>query len=103
MVKALDETFSMYEKAHPSMPWWRLDLAGVPPADAPYHDGAIRYFKEKGFWTDIHQAWNDRGVARIKTLQKAWEKAVTEGQSKGLKSKKFKEFWMEERAKALVE
>ena len=103
LVKALDETFPLYEKAHASMPWWRADLAGVPPADAPYHDGAIRYFKEKGFWTDAHQAWNDKAVARIKTLQNAWEKAVAEGQAKGLKSKAFKAFWMEERAKALGE
>ena len=103
LVKALDETYSLYEKAHPTMPWWRINKAGVPPADAPFHVGAIKYFKEKGIWTAKHQAWNDASVDRIQKLQKAWEKAVTEGQAKKLKSKAFRKFWMKERAKVLGE
>jgi len=94
LTKALDETFPLYEKAHPTMVWWRIDHAGVPPADAPFHDGAIKYFKEKGIWTAEHQAWNDAGVKRIKNLQKAWEKAVLTGQSKKLEAKDFETLWM---------
>ena len=103
LVKAFDETYPLYEKAHPTMPWWRIDKAGVPPADAPFHEGAIKYFKETGIWTSEYQAWNDARVDRIKKLQKAWEKAVTEGQAKKLKSKAFRKFWMKERAKVLGE
>lgn len=101
LVKALDETFDIYKDAHPTMPFWKAKLAGVPPADAPFHDGAIKYFKEIGIWTAEHQAWNDNYIAKMKKLQAAWDKAVPEGQAKKLKSKKFKAFWMEKRAKAL--
>jgi uncharacterized protein len=100
LVKALDETFPLYEKAHPTMPWWSISEAGVPPADAPFHDGAVKYFKEKGVWTDEHQAWNDAAIKRLKKLQHIWEEAVAIGHSKKLNSKAFKEFWAEERIKA---
>lgn len=101
LVKALDESFPLYEKAHPTMPWWRIEHAGVPPADAPFHEGAIKYYKEKGIWTSEHQAWNDEGVDRIKKLKKAWEKVVEEGQAKKLKSEDFEKYWMQQRAKVL--
>jgi hypothetical protein len=101
LVKALDETYLLYEDAHPTMPWWAVEKAGVPPADAPFHEGAIRYYKEKGFWTDEHQAWNDEYLAKMKKLAKAWDRAMEEGQRMGLKSAKFQKYWMKQRAKAL--
>ncbi len=101
LVKALDQTFDIYKDAHPTMPFWEVSKAGVPPADAPFHEGAIRYFKEIGIWTPEHQAWNDNYLARMKKLQAAWEDAIQKGQDKGMKSKQFEEFWMKERAKIL--
>jgi TRAP transporter TAXI family solute receptor len=101
LVKALDETFDLYKDAHPTMPFWRIDKAGVPPADAPFHEGAIRYYKEKGIWKDEYQKWNDEIITRMKKLQTAWDRVVQEGQEKKLKDKKFEEYWMMEREKAL--
>ncbi len=98
LVKALDETFPLYEKAHPTMVWWRIDHAGVPPVDAPFHEGAIKYFKEKGIWTPEHQTWNDKYVKRIKNLEKAWAKAVAMGKAQKLESKEFEALWMKIRA-----
>lgn len=98
LVKALDETFPLYEKAHPTMVWWRIDHAGVPPVDAPFHEGAIKYFKEKGIWTPEHQAWNDKYVKRIKNLEKAWAKAIAMGKAQKLESKDFEALWMKIRA-----
>ena len=98
LVKALDETFPLYEKAHPTMVWWRIDHAGVPPVDAPFHEGAIKYFKEKGIWTPEYQAWNDKYVKRIKNLEKAWAKAMTMGKAQKLESKDFEALWMKIRA-----
>lgn len=101
LVKALDETFGIYKDAHPTMPWWAIKESGAPPADAPFHRGAVKYFKEKGFWTPAYQKWNDQQVAQLKKLQAAWEKAAAEGQAQKLKAKKFKEFWLKKRAEAL--
>ena len=100
-IKALDEAYPLYEKAHKMMPFWHINQAGVPPADAPYHEGAIRYLKEKGVWTDEHDAWNQARVKHIKTVQKAWTAAVEKADNQKMKSKVFPKFWLEERAKAL--
>ena len=43
------------------------------------HDGAIRYFKEKGVWKDEHQKHNDALVRRQDVLQKAWDRAIGPG------------------------
>lgn len=101
LVKALDETFDIYKDAHPTMPWWSVDKSGVPPADAPFHAGTIKYMKEKGLWTPAHQKWNDQQVADMKKLQVAWDKAVVEGQAKKMKSKKFRQYWLKIRAEVL--
>lgn len=100
LVKALDESYSLYEKGHPTMPWWKIDKAGVPPCDAPFHEGAIRYLKEKGIWTKEHQQWNDAMVKRMKKLQALWKKVVDMGHEKKMKTKDIKKLWMSERAKA---
>jgi uncharacterized protein len=101
LVKALDETFDLYKDSHPTMPWWAIKEAGVPPADAPFHPGAIKYFKEKGIWTAADQQWNDEQTANLKKLQAAWEKAVVEGQAKKMKAKQFREYWLKIRAQVL--
>jgi len=43
----LRENYSMLTNAPPE---------GLAPADSPipYHEGAIRYFREVGLWTDTH-------------------------------------------------
>ncbi len=102
MAKAMDETFDLYKKAHKVMPLWNIKDSGVPPADAPFHEGAIRYLKEKGVWTAEAQAWNDARLAHMKKLQKAWEYALQQKVAKKIKEKKFKEFWLKIRAEALA-
>ncbi|MBU4566182.1 MAG: TAXI family TRAP transporter solute-binding subunit [Desulfarculus sp.] len=102
MAKAMDETFDLYKGAHKVMPLWAIKDSGVPPADAPFHEGAIRYLKEKGVWTAEAQAWNDERVAHIKKLQAAWEKALEEKTAKKIKEKNFEEFWLKIRAEALA-
>ena len=50
-------------------------ISGKPPADAPWHEGAIRYLKEKDIWTAEHQGWQDRRLARLRRIQAGWEDA----------------------------
>ena len=57
---------------------WDVKRSILPPADAPWHEGAIKYAKEKGYWTKEAQAWHDKRMARLKKVQAAWETAQTE-------------------------
>jgi len=76
LVKALDETFDLYKDANKTIGQWEKSLSGKPAADAPWHNGAIRYLKEKGVWTAEDQAWNDGRLARMAKVQAAWDDAV---------------------------
>jgi len=52
VVKTLYEN---YEELHPIFHWleeWNPESMFRPDPPAPYHDGAIKYFKEIGVWTD---------------------------------------------------
>ncbi|AFT68331.1 putative TrapT family, dctP subunit, C4-dicarboxylate periplasmic binding protein [Alloalcanivorax dieselolei B5] len=97
--KALDETYDLYKDATSVMPRWDLKQAGVPAADAPFHEGAIRYLKEKGIWTDEAQAWNDARIKRLNALRDAWQKAVAEGDGKS--DEEFAAIWDRIRTQAL--
>jgi len=100
-VKALDQTYSLYEKAHAVMPDWKISDSGVPPADAPFHEGAIKYLREKGVWTAKDDEWNKARIEHLKKVQKAWEKTVAEAEAKKIKSKDLPAFWLKQRAEAL--
>lgn len=75
----------------------RLVLSNV----VPYHEGAVRYYKEIGAWTSENQKHNDRLIARQKVLQKAWDKAIDEKAAKKVRAKKFYPLWMKIRAESL--
>ena len=55
----------------PGIDGWALEQQSLSWV-VPYHDGAIRYYKEAGKWTDSAQAHNDGLIARQKVLQDAW-------------------------------
>jgi len=102
-VKALDETYPMYKKAHKIMPPWAIEGSGIPPADAPFHDGAIKYLKERGVWKAKHTAWNNDRLEHLRKVQRAWDTAREVADAKKMKSKVWPQFWLKERAKALAD
>lgn len=71
MTKAMFELLPHYAGKVPGIDGWALKFQKFDWV-IPYHDGAIRYFKEKGVWSDAAQAHNDRLVARQDTLAAAW-------------------------------
>lgn len=99
-MKGLDETYDMYKDATKVMPRWKLSDSGTPPADAPFHPGAIKFLKEKGIWTDEHQKWNDARLKRLQTLRAAWAETMKQG--KDLPDEKFAELWQKNRNAALA-
>lgn len=77
MTKAMQEYFESYKGGAPGINGWALDKQNFQWV-APYHDGAIRYYKEIGKWTDADQAHNDNLIARQAALSKAWEELKAE-------------------------
>ncbi len=94
LTRAVNEQFDNYVKIEAAMVGWsedRQDFEWV----VPYHEGAIRFWKEKGLWTDEAQAHNDMLVKRQELLTQAWEKVADAPE--GEKTER----WLEERRTAL--
>lgn len=114
-----DEVYAICKAVEDSMPaitaatgtgdQWHPKYSGLPRADGPWHDGTIRYMKEKGWWTDDAQKWHDARLARQNKLVAAWPKAqaafkdhVAAEAKNGNKvegDEAWEKFWMDYRAK----
>jgi hypothetical protein len=57
VVKAMHKGFDIYKDMHKAMPAWNIKGAVTDPSPVPYHDGAIKYFKEAGVWTPELDKW----------------------------------------------
>lgn len=95
-IKALDETYELYKGGTATMGRWDLAQSGTPPIDLPFHEGAIRYLKEKGVWTDEAQAWNDARLARLEAVRAAW--AEFKPANSNLSPEEFAAKWAEAKA-----
>lgn len=69
VAKAIYEHSDEFADTHPAAKYWSLKHRPVSLA-VPYHEGAIRYFKEKGLWTAEAQAYQDRMLNKQKGLLK---------------------------------
>jgi TRAP transporter TAXI family solute receptor len=98
MTRAMVETFDDYKDAAPGNNGWAADRQNFAWV-IPFHDGAIRFWKERGLWKPEHQAHNDKLIARQKVLADAW-KAVQSGTHAD--DKAFEQAWMKARAEALA-
>jgi TRAP transporter TAXI family solute receptor len=96
MTKAMVTLYPKYQGSAPGINGWALERQRFEWA-VPYHDGAIRYFKEIGKWTDAHQKHNDSLVKRQQVLKAAWAEAV----ASKVADDQFTKNWMAIRAKRL--
>jgi TRAP transporter TAXI family solute receptor len=97
MTRAMIETFDGYKDGAPGNSGWsgqRQNFAWV----IPYHDGAIRYWKEAGLWKPEHQAHNDKLIERQKVLATAWAEV---NKASHADDAAFKAAWAGARASAL--
>ncbi len=104
LVKAIDESMDLIKAITGSAANWAPNISGKPPADAPWHDGAIRYIKEKGWWTADHQAWQDARLARLKKVQAGWADARAKFAAAGNKAdaeEAWAKFWEDYRVKTM--
>src|SRR5690554_1682575 len=96
LVKFMDEHFETFNRQAPAASGWSMERQNFEWI-MPYHDGAIRYFKEKGAWSDDHQAHNDDLVRRQEVLANAWGTYMQNGGGVNFSSEEWSDF----RAEAL--
>lgn len=94
MTKAMFELLPAYSGKAPGIDGWALPFQKFDWV-IPYHEGAIRFYKEAGVWSDAAQAHNDRLVARQEALAKAWAELVAGNPGN------WEEAWEKKRAEAL--
>ncbi|MEM7250241.1 MAG: TAXI family TRAP transporter solute-binding subunit [Pseudomonadota bacterium] len=76
MVKAMDELYGDYKDVSYAAQYWRLKDAATPPCEAAFHPASVKYFKEKGVWSDEAQKWQEARLARHAAVIDAWEEAL---------------------------
>ena len=76
MAKAMDELYNDYKDTSYAAQFWRIKDSGVPPCEAAFHPGAVKYLKEKGIWNDESEAWNQARLARQAAVIDAWDDAL---------------------------
>ncbi|CTQ31268.1 TAXI family TRAP transporter solute-binding subunit [Jannaschia rubra] len=99
-IKALDESYDLYKDGTATMGRWSLDLAGKPAMDVPFHDGAVRYLREIGVWTDEDEAWNQKRTARMDALVAAWDEFLEANSD--MPDAEYADAWMSRRAEVLA-
>jgi TRAP transporter TAXI family solute receptor len=97
MTKAMYAFYDDYKDAAPGNNGWDIKRQ-IFDWVVPYHDGAIRYYKEIGAWKPEHQAHNDRLLKRQETLIKAWADVTKSTPSD---EAAFKKAWYSARLAAL--
>ncbi|MDA7947724.1 MAG: TAXI family TRAP transporter solute-binding subunit [Hyphomicrobiaceae bacterium] len=98
LTKMIVESWDIYKDSIKTAPYWQVDEALKSRFAVPYHDGAVKYFKEIGKWTDDMEKQQQRLLKRTKVLQSAFAKAKS---SYSGDPKEFAAYWNKEKAAAL--
>jgi TRAP transporter TAXI family solute receptor len=98
MTKAMVELYNEYKDGAPGNNGWDVKRQIFAWA-IPMHDGAVRYFKERGIWTAEHQAHNEALVKRQQVLAEAWKDYKAKAPSDAAA---FKTGWIKARAEGLT-
>lgn len=102
LTKAVVEAYDLYKESSPVMALWEVGQSGTPPADAPFHEGAVRYLKEAGVWTEKHEEWQQQRIAHLEKVKELWQETLKAAEAEGLADDAFAEFWTKRRDEALA-
>ncbi|WP_181919448.1 TAXI family TRAP transporter solute-binding subunit [Alkalilimnicola ehrlichii] len=100
LVRAMHQHHDEYIDSAPGQEGWAMERQAIETSFVPFHDGAIRYFKEIGVWTEEAQRNHEQQVRRQQLLMEAWENYVADAPRD---EQAFAEGWMEVRYNTLVE
>lgn len=98
MTKAMQDMFEFYKDAAPGSSGWALDNQRFDWV-VPFHEGAVRYYKEIGAWTAEYQANTDKLVERQEILGAAWEDYLANNKDK--EEEAFQKGWQTARVEVL--
>lgn len=73
MTKVIALHYDEYKNSAPGANGWRIHGQQLENAFIPYHEGAIRYFKEIGIWTPEAEANQQANLNRQQVLMQAWQ------------------------------
>lgn len=97
--KALFTLYDDYKDDYPSNAGFKLDSQRFSNVFVPVHPGAVRYYKEIGYWTDEMETRRQRNLERQAILVQAWTEATE--QAEGIDDAEFGKIWQKTRADAL--
>lgn len=100
LTKVIAMHYDEYKNSAPGANGWLIMGQQLENAFIPYHEGAIRYFREIGIWTPEAEAKQQENLYRQQVLMEAWE-AYLPGAPEDRAS--FEQGWLVAREKALAE
>jgi TRAP transporter TAXI family solute receptor len=100
ITKVIAVHYDDYKTSAPGANGWRIEGQQLENAFIPYHEGAIRYFKEIGLWTPEAEARQQENLHRQQVLMEAWQ-AYVPGASED--RAQFEAGWLSFRENALTE
>jgi TRAP transporter TAXI family solute receptor len=98
--KMLYELHPEYKAAWPGNEGFALDAQRLTWV-VPYHEGAVRYLREKKVWTENLDRHNRELLRRQEVLGVAWTRAQDEAQAQKAGVAKLPDLWMKIRAEEL--
>ncbi len=98
--KSMYELFPAYKDAWPGNTGFALEAQRLKWV-VPYHEGAVRYFRERKVWTEEIDRHNRELLRRQEVLAGAWSRAQEEAQKQKVGAAKLPELWMKIRAEEL--
>ena len=97
MTRVINENYDTFKDADPGAIGWALDRQ-VFDWVVPYHDGAVRYWREIGVWTEEREAHNNTLIRRQEVLAAAWQEATS---TRIRDRDEFQQVWQQVRARHL--
>lgn len=97
MVKVMAENVNKFKDAHSSLPGIAIEEASRHLEffnPVIYHEGSVRYLKEKGYWKPAHQSWQDTLLAWERDVFAAWKKATAEAKNQGIAVSSTNNKWL---------
>ena len=84
LVKAIVENYEHYVGTTPDTKQFALDAVLTKPLVVPFHEGTVRYFEERGVWTEELERKNNALIERGERMRQAWPDVVEASTEKNL-------------------
>lgn len=76
LVTSMVENYEHYEGTTPDTKQFGFDAVLKEPLVVPFHEGTVRYFEERGVWTEELERKNDELIERGERMREAWPGVV---------------------------